>query len=61
MWVQEDGQVETDICNLFYFQFLFHQCGSTTYWQEITLLFPKESVGSCEQAVWAGHAHFSEE
>jgi len=23
--------------------------------------FPKQSVGSCEQALWAGHAHFPEE
>ena len=107
MWVQEDGEVETNIWEhersetiifkghnseaitkfsiyrsiilstflrqhnytlflLFHNSVLFsvsffYRCGSTTYWQEITCLFPKESVGSSEQALWAGRADFPEE
>ena len=45
----------------FIFSVFFYRCASTTYWQEITCLFPKESVGSSEQALWAGRADFPEE
>ena len=45
----------------FIIRFFFFSSMWRHYWQEITRLFPKESVGSHEQALWAGHAHFPEE